>query len=118
MVCQNYLKVLKRAFVDDMTEDDVKSITWKYSLELSKKHRLPRNFEEIHLEQMSKKECVYDSPIKEGELIQLVAQYKQSQMLTKSSSSSTGLGKSNIETIQAIQPKISNISRSKDGSTV
>ena len=90
-----------------MSEEDIKAVTWKYSLELSKKHRLPRNFEEIHLKQMSNKECVYDSPIKEGELIQLVSQYKQSKLLNNNSTFPPGQGKSNIHTIQAMQPNIS-----------
>eukprot|EP00835_Amoeboradix_gromovi_P002242 NODE_122_length_18870_cov_0.236908.p13 type:complete len:117 gc:universal NODE_122_length_18870_cov_0.236908:17057-16707(-) len=106
MVCQQYLGVLKNAYIDEMTDEDIKAVTWKYSLELSKKHRLPRNFEEIHLEQMSKKVSVYDSPIKEGELMQLVTQYKHSKLLSLSSAFPQGHGKSNIETIQAMEPNL------------
>ncbi len=102
MICQNYMKVLKREFIDEMSEEDIKTVTWKYSLELSKKHRLPRNFEEIHLEQMSKKECVYDAPVITSELLQVITDYKRMQLLDKNNLH-PGQGNSSIHTVRNIE---------------
>eukprot|EP00834_Sanchytrium_tribonematis_P000463 NODE_8_length_66115_cov_0.981823.p48 type:complete len:144 gc:universal NODE_8_length_66115_cov_0.981823:38685-39116(+) len=85
MTCQSFVKIVRHYYGGDISKEDFKTITWRYSLESGKKNRLPRNFDESDLQQVCQIECVYDAPVTDVELFQLnnlVNQYK----LTKSQS--------------------------------
>ena len=70
--CISFSKLVRHHYKQDIEKDELKAIAWKFSLECSKKNRLPRNFGSLDVEQVNKVKAIHDTPVKDVVIYQLV----------------------------------------------